>query len=325
MPDRKVDEKIINQIRKLEEKYQVMGQDLSSYLDGLLYADYLTYWDYIHLDTLMSLQTPKTGLKDEMIFIVYHQHTELFFKLVLWEIDQIADAENVNADYFLNRIQRINRYFELLEHSFSVMVEGMEKEQFLKFRMSLLPSSGFQSVQYRWIEISSTDLYHLTAVNLRADLNESDEPSKLLNALYWKQGATELASGKKTLTLKQFEKKYGPSFHQKAIEFRHKNLWQIFKKNFQRGEHPKLEEALKRYDLQANVHWPLVHYKSAVKYLHRDPLDIAATGGTNWQKYLPPRFQKILFFPELWSDHERNEWGKGWVMKELAAQSSPDK
>jgi tryptophan 2,3-dioxygenase len=42
------------QLRKLQEKYAVMGQDLSSYLDGLLYSDYLTYWDYIHLDTLLS-------------------------------------------------------------------------------------------------------------------------------------------------------------------------------------------------------------------------------------------------------------------------------
>ena len=44
-----------------------------------------------------------------------------------------------------------------------------------------------------------------------------------------------------------------------------------------------------------------------------DPKDIAATGGTNWQKYLPPRFQKRIFYPELWSDTEKEEWGKAWV------------
>ena len=49
------DQKIVEQLKKLEEKYEAMGQDLSSYLDGLLYSDYLTYWDYIHLDTLLSL------------------------------------------------------------------------------------------------------------------------------------------------------------------------------------------------------------------------------------------------------------------------------
>lgn len=320
-----MDDKIISQIKKLEEKYEVMGQDLSSYLDGLLYADYLTYWDYIHLDTLMSLQTPKTGLKDEMIFIVYHQHTELFFKLILWEIEQITEMKNPTEAFFRQRLDRINRYFQLLEHSFSVMVEGMEREQFLKFRMSLLPSSGFQSAQYRWIEISSTDLYNLTALNLRDGLKRDDKPSKLLNALYWKQGATELASGKKTLTLKQFEEKYSDSFRQKAAEFKDKNIWQVFKHSFKDQENTELIKALKQYDLLANVYWPLAHYKSAVKYLQKEPTDIAATGGTNWQKYLPPRFQKIMFFPELWSEQEQNEWGKGWVMKEVLGKKSPDK
>ncbi len=56
-----------------------------------------------------------------------------------------------------------------------------------------------------------------------------------------------------------------------------------------------------------------MHYKSAVKYLQRSPETIAATGGTNWQKYLPPKFQKRIFYPELWSDEEKNTWGKAWV------------
>jgi tryptophan 2,3-dioxygenase len=79
---------LVDQVKKLQQKYAVMGQDLSSYLDGLLHADYLTYWDYIHLDTLLSLQNPKTQFPDEKIFIVYHQITELYFNLILWEIEQ---------------------------------------------------------------------------------------------------------------------------------------------------------------------------------------------------------------------------------------------
>ncbi|MEO0404870.1 MAG: tryptophan 2,3-dioxygenase, partial [Bacteroidota bacterium] len=51
--------------------------------------------------------------------------------------------------------------------------------------------------------------------------------------------------------------------------------------------------------------------------LQKDPKDIEATGGTNWQKYLPPRFQKRIFFPELLTKEEIDEWGKGWVMKEV--------
>src|SRR6476469_8822042 len=86
-------------LHELEEKYAAMGQDMPSYLDGLLYADYLTYWDYIHLDTLLSLQNPKTAFPDELIFVTYHQSTELYFKLVLSEMRQIADHENLTAEF----------------------------------------------------------------------------------------------------------------------------------------------------------------------------------------------------------------------------------
>src|SRR5579859_6737398 len=119
------------QLQKLQQKYAAMGQDLSSYLDGLLYSDYLTYWDYIHLDTLLSLQTPKTHFKDEKVFIVYHQITELYFNLVLWEIEQIVAHENLTEKFFCERMDRIISYFRHLVSSFGVMVDGMDREQFL--------------------------------------------------------------------------------------------------------------------------------------------------------------------------------------------------
>jgi tryptophan 2,3-dioxygenase len=50
-----------------------------------------------------------------------------------------------------------------------------------------------------------------------------------------------------------------------------------------------------------------------VRYLNKDAVDIAATGGTNWQKYLPPRFQRRIFYPALWTEEEKNDWGKAWV------------
>src|SRR6478735_637768 len=123
----------------LQEKYNAMGQDMTSYLDGLLHADFLTYWDYIHLDTLLSLQSPKTRIPDEEIFIMYHQVTELYFKLCLHEYNQIAQRENLDVKFLTDRITRINRYFEALITSFDIMVDGMDPQQFLKFRMSLLP------------------------------------------------------------------------------------------------------------------------------------------------------------------------------------------
>ncbi|HZX59386.1 MAG TPA: tryptophan 2,3-dioxygenase family protein, partial [Mucilaginibacter sp.] len=105
---------IESRLALLQEKYEAMGQDMVSYLDGLLHADFLTYWDYIHLDTLLSLQSPKTPFPDEEIFIMYHQITELYFKLVLHECKQITERQPLTADFFTARLKRINSYFEAL-------------------------------------------------------------------------------------------------------------------------------------------------------------------------------------------------------------------
>ncbi|MBC7890722.1 MAG: tryptophan 2,3-dioxygenase [Sphingobacteriaceae bacterium] len=309
---------IQEKLRQLEEKYTAMGQDMPSYLDGLLYADYLTYWDYIHLDTLLSLQNPQTDFPDELIFVTYHQATELYFKLVLSEMRQIADHENLTVDFFVGRVRRMNRYFEILVHSFDVMTDGMEREQFLKFRMSLLPASGFQSAQYRMIEVCATKFRNLVDRENRHQLPSDTTFTELYEFLYWKQGATELATQQKTLTLKQFEKKYARALIQLATEFESRNLWMRYRRLTQEaGESPELIAALRRFDALVNVNWPLAHYKAAVRHLHRDPAVIAATGGTNWQKYLPPRFQQRIFYPELWTEEEIQDWGKGWVEEVL--------
>ena len=296
------------QIQKLRQKYAAMGQDLSSYLDGLLYSDYLTYWDYIHLDTLLSLQTPKTSFKDEKVFIVYHQITELYFNLVLWEIQQLVDHPHLEENFFCTRLDRMIRYFQQLVGSFEIMVLGLEKEQFLKFRMSLLPSSGFQSGQYRLIEICSTDLINLVSAKDRQTLTEQSSIEEQIEKMYWRSGATELATGKKTLTLQQFEEKYMGQFKEMGDKHRDKNLRKLYLKHF--PDSKEVKSKLRHFDELANVRWPLAHMKSAAQYLKKDPEDIKATGGTNWQKYLPPRFQKIIFFPELWNETERLEWGR---------------
>jgi tryptophan 2,3-dioxygenase len=333
MNNMEVDSKIAAQVKKLEEKYEVMGQDMSGYLDGLLFANYLTYWDYIRLDTLLSLQQPLTDFPDEQIFIMYHQITELYFKLALHELEQIANngknisdsgedkgwKDRIDVKFFAARVARINGYFEALTKSFDIMIQGMEKEQFLKFRMSLLPASGFQSAQYRMIEISSTDMFNLVDKEVRKDFEgKNASVTELFEHIYWKKGATELASGKKTLTLKQVEKKYTERFVALATEYQQKNLWAKYKSlSAEEQQNSELIYQLKQLDVNVNINWPLVHYKSAVRYLAQSDDDVAATGGTNWQKYLPPRFQRRIFYPELWTESEVLEWGKSWVEKEL--------
>jgi tryptophan 2,3-dioxygenase len=315
MHESQFDPKILEKIHQLEEKFKASGQDMLSYLEGLLYADYLTYWEYINLDVLLNLQQPKTSFKDEKIFIIYHQITELYFKLIISEMEQIADQEPVSEEFFKNRLERILMYLDHLISSFAMMWKGMEREQFLKFRMSLLPSSGFQSAQYREIELMATDAFNLVALSKRTEPDFHTPSDEIFENLYWQQGAIELSSGNKTLTLKNFEAKYGKMLKELIDAYRRKNIWQKFMEVNTPSQ--ELTDLMKQFDLKANVFWPLAHYKSAVRYLQKDPVDIAATGGTNWQKYLPPRFQKVIFFPELWTEHEKDEWGKGWVVKEI--------
>src|SRR5258708_11738343 len=226
-----IDPKLHDQLRKLQQKYDVMGQDLSSYLDGLLYSDYLTYWDYIHLDTLLSLQTPKTHFKDEKVFIVYHQITELYFNLILWEIEQIVDHGKLTDKFFCERMDRMINYFRQLVNSFGVMVDGMDRDQFLKFRMSLLPASGFQSGQYRMIEICSTDLINLVNVAEREQMT-NDKIELQIEKLYWRSGATELATGKKTLNVQKFEVKYIGQLIAIGGQHREQHLRKIYQLHF---------------------------------------------------------------------------------------------
>lgn len=305
---------IAERLEKLEEKFKNSGQDIGSYLDGLLYERYLTYWDYISLDTLLSLQVPRTHFPDEEIFISYHQITELYFKLILHEQKQIIALDQLSASFFIEKLTRLNRYFDILIDSFDVMIKGMERDQFQKFRMALLPASGFQSAQFRMIEIYSTPLEHLVPFKVRKNFSEEKSIEELLENSYWKRGGIDNATGEKTLTLKQFEERYTPRFLRIAHEVKGQTLYHKYLQLPQEDrKNERLIEALRTFDTSVNVNWLLMHMGAAFKYLNKDNETLAATGGTNWKKFLPPSFQKISFFPNLWTEEEFNNWGKEWV------------
>lgn len=311
------EQKLLDQLRLLESKYEATGQDLSSYLEGLYETDYLNYWDYIHLDALLSLQIKRTSFPDEEVFIIYHQVTELFFKLILLELKQLADVPTIETNFFEARLGRVNRYFEVLIQSFTVMMQGMEPKQFMKFRMALLPASGFQSVQYRLIELACTSALQLVVVEGR-DSARNLPLSEQLDRIYWRKGATTLSTGEKTLTLRRFEEKYNGLILQFATDYQLKNLMvRLQDMDWKLPENQSLRQALRDLDENANIHWPLAHFASAMRYLNRPPEVIAATGGTNWQRYLPPKFQKTIFFPFVWNQEEMDTWGKSGVHKAM--------
>ena len=190
----------------------------------------------------------------------------------------------------------------------------MEREQFLQYRMALLPASGFQSAQYRMIEIFATPLENLVHHTEREKFSENDSIEELYEHIYWKKGATDKQTGEKTLTLKQFEYRYTPRLVRIAKQVRNNTIYQKFLQLPQeKQDNKELINALKTLDINANVNWPLMHMGSAHRYLGKDKSEIEATGGTNWKEYLPPSFQKVIFFPKLYTNQELNDWGKQWV------------
>jgi tryptophan 2,3-dioxygenase len=126
-------------------------------------ASPLYYADYLKLDTLLAAQEPESArhgraAHDETLFIIVHQAYELWFKQILHELDRIqADfSGDVVADEHIGRIvhglDRINEILKLLIQQLQVL-ETMTPLDFLDFRDFLFPASGFQSTQFRLIEI----------------------------------------------------------------------------------------------------------------------------------------------------------------------------
>jgi tryptophan 2,3-dioxygenase len=119
--------------------------------------DELSYGRYLRVPELLGLQSPvsRPPAHDELLFIVVHQSFEVWFKLVLFELETVREAlfegQTFQARHFLKRVQAIERM--LTEHI--GIIESMSPQDFLEFRGYLAPASGFQSVQFREIEFIS--------------------------------------------------------------------------------------------------------------------------------------------------------------------------
>jgi tryptophan 2,3-dioxygenase len=120
----------------------------------------LYYSDYLELDKILNSQHPKSGSgTDEMLFIVIHQTYELWFKQIVHELDIVrgifsTDSVNDNAGEIsiaVHKLKRVVKILEVLNQQVNIL-ETMTPMDFLEFRNLLLPSSGFQSLQFRIIE-----------------------------------------------------------------------------------------------------------------------------------------------------------------------------
>jgi len=298
-------------ISELEKKFDAINQKPDTHLEGLLWSKPITYWDYIQTDALLNLQTQRTVLPDEMVFIMYHQVNELLFKMILWEIDQVCILEKPETNFFAEKLMRISRYFDMLTTSFTIMGEGMEVDQYMKFRNTLTPASGFQSAQYRLIEFASTDLINLIDHRFRATIDRNTPYSHAFEHLYWQAAGKDYKTGEKSFLILEFERKYKDEFLRYMEAHNTSNLWQKFKQLPDADQkNAELVTAMRHYDKTVNITWVMGHLNTAKKYIESGQGSGEATGGSDWKKYMHPKYQRRIFFPELWSEEELENWGE---------------
>jgi tryptophan 2,3-dioxygenase len=124
--------------------------------EGLYYGDYLQLEKLLGAQELESTKAGKTE-HDEMLFIIVHQAYELWFKQILWELDDVMEMFGGEAvaegdmGRVVARLRRISEIQKLLIQQISVL-ETMTPLDFLDFRDRLFPASGFQSAQFRMVE-----------------------------------------------------------------------------------------------------------------------------------------------------------------------------
>jgi tryptophan 2,3-dioxygenase len=138
--------------------------------------DEVTYGSYLELEALLGLQRPRSGPDhpDELLFIVVHQASELWFKAILHDLDGlIAALEQREAGHALWRLQRINALMRIVSAQLSSL-ETLPPQHFAQFRTFLGTSSGSQSVQFRAIEAASglRDQHFMRALQEHGEIPE---------------------------------------------------------------------------------------------------------------------------------------------------------
>ena len=230
----------------------------------------LSYSSYLHLPELLQLQGGLTEAHDELLFIVVHQVYELWFKVLIHELEAVRSAiESDNLRAARHYLARVKVIEALLVEQVEVL-ETMAPQDFLTFRSELAPASGFQSAQFREIEFLSglKDAGYIKALDgetdARARLQQRlDEPSLLdvFSALLNRRGVT---------------------------------VGDLYRQGGRDPELLELAEALLDHDEGFRI-WRLRH----VQMVERQIGDKPGTGGSTGVRYLQSTLNK-RFFPELW-------------------------
>ena len=244
----------------------------------------LSYGEYLKVPELLELQKCLSpGSHDELQFIVVHQAYELWFKLILFELDSIVKAmQDDNAKYAVWLFQRVIAIERLLNQQIHIL-ETMSPVDFLRFRGKLNPASGFQSIQFREIEFLSNLKESGMLVHLKTDPDSLARLEKRLNEPTLWDSFLEL------LGRKGFE--IPPDRDSTKLK---QELVRLYENSDQHYDLFLLSEAMIEHDELLGL-WRVHH----VRMVERMIGNKIGTGGSEGVRYLATTLMKKCF-PELW-------------------------
>lgn len=242
----------------------------------------LSYSSYLKIEELLLLQKPlsKPVAHDELLFIAIHQVYELWFKVIIFELDDMV--AQLRSDNFLKgqrRLERVNEIFRLLVQQIDIL-ETMTPVDFNRFRSHINPASGFQSRQFRELEM-------LGGI-------EASEFEKFLTLDPEWANAVKARSSHPNLRVAFFEvlKRHGV-LENDTPEAVQKALLAIYQED-ERESLRNLCEHLLRFDELVQL-WRFRHVQMVERMIGMKP----GTGGSLGAAYLKTTLRK-RFFPELW-------------------------
>jgi tryptophan 2,3-dioxygenase len=231
----------------------------------------LSYGSYLKIPELLALQDGLSDEHDELLFIVAHQVYELWFKVVLFELEAARDRIDADDIFFARHyLQRVHVIESLLIEQIEVL-ETMSPQDFLAFRSQLAPASGFQSVQFREIEFLSG----LKEPKYLARLEATPEETARLRRRLDQPSLVD-------------------AFHHLLERRGSPTLLEVFRNREHHGDLFDLCEALLDHD-EAFAHWRARH----VLMVERQIGAKTGTGGSSGAEYLRSTLGK-RFYPELW-------------------------
>jgi tryptophan 2,3-dioxygenase len=232
----------------------------------------LSYGAYLKIPELLALQERLSGEHDELLFIVAHQVYELWFKVVLYELEAARSSIDHDDVFFArHHLRRVYVIERLLVEQIEVL-ETMSPQDFLAFRSRLAPASGFQSVQFREIEFLSG----LKDPKYMARIEGTPE---------------EMARLQRRLD----EPSLADAFHSLVARRGSPSLLEIFRDRERHGDLFDLCEELLDHD-EAFAHWRARHVLMVERQIGSKP----GTGGSSGAQYLRSTLGK-RFYPDLWA------------------------